>query len=76
MSGEYRPEGFEDTENPLPRDMPDQQAGADGDDRLEPEFGEAEKSPDTEAQREQSEKVPRSDDTEPTEGPEPGEPSG
>ncbi|MGN9790676.1 hypothetical protein ACTMTU_06165 [Streptomyces sp. OZ13] len=28
MSDEYRPEGFEDTDAPLPRDMPDQQAGA------------------------------------------------
>lgn len=28
MSDDYRPEGFEDSDNPLPRDMPDQQAGA------------------------------------------------
>ncbi|MEU0369725.1 hypothetical protein ABZ070_05570 [Streptomyces sp. NPDC006283] len=28
MSDEYRPEGFEDSDEPLPRDMPDQQAGA------------------------------------------------
>ena len=27
MSDEYRPEGFEDSDEPLPRDMPDQQAG-------------------------------------------------
>ncbi|MGW7465418.1 hypothetical protein ACWGJT_12120 [Streptomyces xantholiticus] len=28
MSDDYRPEGFEDSDEPLPRDMPDQQAGA------------------------------------------------
>ncbi|MET9419829.1 MULTISPECIES: hypothetical protein [unclassified Streptomyces] len=28
MSDDYRPEGFEDSDAPLPRDMPDQQAGA------------------------------------------------
>lgn len=28
MSDDYRPEGFEESEKPLPRDMPDQQAGA------------------------------------------------
>ncbi|MBM9623305.1 hypothetical protein [Streptomyces zhihengii] len=75
MSGEYRPEGFEDTDNPLPRDMPDQQAGG-GDDKLEIDVDDAAKEPDSPAQREQREKVPDSDDTEPTEGPEPGEPSG
>ncbi|MGW1138012.1 hypothetical protein [Streptomyces zhihengii] len=75
MSGEYRPEGFEDTDNPLPRDMPDQQAGA-GDDKLEIDVGDAAKEPDSPAQREQRENVPDSDDTEPAEGPEPGEPSG
>ncbi|WP_328404538.1 hypothetical protein OHS70_35750 [Streptomyces sp. NBC_00390] len=26
MTGEYRPEGFEETDDPLPRDMPDQEA--------------------------------------------------
>ncbi|MFF3322397.1 hypothetical protein [Streptomyces sp. NPDC002889] len=26
MTAEYRPEGFEDSNEPLPRDMPDQQA--------------------------------------------------
>ncbi|QIP83052.1 hypothetical protein GLX30_01960 [Streptomyces sp. Tu 2975] len=29
MSDDYRPEGFGDSDAPLPRDMPDQQAGAD-----------------------------------------------
>lgn len=75
MSGEYRPEGFEDTENPLPRDMPDQQAGGD-DDKLEIDVEDAAKKTESAAQREQREKVPDSDDSEPTEGPEPGEPSG
>jgi len=28
MSDDYRPEGFEDSNDPLPRDMQDQQAGA------------------------------------------------
>lgn len=28
MSDDYRPEGFEDNHDPLPRDMQDQQAGA------------------------------------------------
>jgi hypothetical protein len=28
MSDDYRPEGFEDSHDPLPRDMQDQQAGA------------------------------------------------
>ncbi|TXS52888.1 hypothetical protein [Streptomyces sp. t39] len=75
MSGEYRPEGFEDTENPLPRDMPDQQAGGD-DDLWEPDVDDDAKDAESDAQREQREKVPGADDTEPTEGPEPGEPSG
>ncbi|MEV4682152.1 hypothetical protein [Streptomyces kurssanovii] len=45
MSDEYRPEGFEDSDAPLPRDMPDQQAGA------EEETSPGEESPDRAAGR-------------------------